>query len=505
MQEGEKREEEAPEVRLLRELAAGTFASNLTELDLANRNLTSLPPELCAGLPALTRLNMAGNALSTLPPELAQLTRLRIAFFLGNRFEEVPAVVGRLPALYMLSFKSCRLARVPEESLPPSLGWLILTDNQLEQLPASLGRLPQLRKLMLASNRLAALPDMSGCVALELVRLSDNRLTEVPPSLLALPRLAWLALGGNLLPPRYRDNNGSCCSAAELTWADLTVGLLLGEGASGRVHKAVLRVEPGSSSARRLPPEASTGSGLAVAVKLFRADRSSDGRCADEVAAAVWLAEQTQAGHPHLINLHGCVLRDPPVSSPSMLPAGGECDRPALVLELLDSSMQLLARTPSFDSVTRDVYASNERTFPLAFVMQVAAGVASAVAHLHTCGLIHGDVYAHNILVDSPSSVSQSAITEKRPLRVKLGDLGAAYFVPEDTHLARNLQQIESLALGHLFDELIQRCDDNCQHSPSLDLLRRLRDACLQSDIEQRPLASELALALQNDHHHGDQ
>jgi hypothetical protein len=58
--------------------------------------------------------------LPDLPPSLETL------FLLGNRFEEVPTSVSRLPALRMLSFKDCRLRRIGVP-LPAPLKWLILT------------------------------------------------------------------------------------------------------------------------------------------------------------------------------------------------------------------------------------------------------------------------------------------------------------------------------------------------------------------------------------------
>lgn len=251
---------------LLAELSAA-IARGATELDWSNRGLRSLPPGV-GGLTRLEKFNLAGNFLEDLPDEFSQLASLRTLFFLNNRFARIPPVVGRLPNLFMLSFKSNRLEAIAEDALPPSLGWLILTDNRLAALPAALGRLPRLRKLMLASNQLTALPDVSGLASLELVRLSDNRLREVPPGLLALPRLAWVALAGNLMPPLPRDEVAAALAAAPagLQAKDLTMGDKLGEGASGAVFAAT-RAEGGAR----------------VAVKVFKA-ASSDGRPEDEVS-----------------------------------------------------------------------------------------------------------------------------------------------------------------------------------------------------------------------------
>lgn len=62
-----------------------------------------------------------------------------------------------------------RLTHVPANSLPPSLGWLILSDNQLEVLPSTMGDLSLLRKCMLAGNKLKTIPP-----EMEKVRPSSN-------------------------------------------------------------------------------------------------------------------------------------------------------------------------------------------------------------------------------------------------------------------------------------------------------------------------------------------
>lgn len=111
---------------------AASAGQSLTRADFSNCQLTEFPLELLWPFrESLEFLNFGGNRLSTLPDELAQFRRLRILFFAGNAFESVPSVIGQLSQLYMLSFKGNRLRIVPDDSLPPSLTWLILTDNQL--------------------------------------------------------------------------------------------------------------------------------------------------------------------------------------------------------------------------------------------------------------------------------------------------------------------------------------------------------------------------------------
>ena len=168
--------------------AVEDFAVDLTKVAPPLRGC--LPAELLCVGDGVVRLNAAGgHALTALPEAIAvRWPRLRVAFFLGNRFEGIPAVLGSCHALFMLSFKSNRVSAIPEGALGPTLGWLILTgsnarvawrcphwvcvcaitrcghgaDNAIARLPESLGTLRYLRKLMLASNQLGSLP-VSGC------------------------------------------------------------------------------------------------------------------------------------------------------------------------------------------------------------------------------------------------------------------------------------------------------------------------------------------------------
>jgi hypothetical protein len=411
--------------RLLADISAAA-ASGARELDLSNRGILSLPPEI-GSLVALEKLNLANNPLSNLPDEIAGCVNLRTLFFLGNAFTEVPPVVGRLPRLRMLSFKSNRLALVAEDALAPSLEWLILTDNALTALPASLGRLRHLRKLMLASNRLEALPDVSGLASLELVRLSDNALRAVPAALFALPRLAWIALGGNELGPLRRGDVPAALAAAphRIDFARLRLGAVLGEGASGVVHVATL-----DGSSVRGPCGGRPGE---VAVKIFKA-ASSDGRPIDEVTAAARIPP-----HDALINLVGFVDEG----------AGG---RLATVLEYCETLL-VLGRPPSFDSVTRDVFGAQPPVLSVTQAAWIARDVAAACAHLHAAGIMHGDVYAHNVMVDA-ALVTGDGAAVARPT-VKLGDLGAAFFYDRSGADAAAIERIEMRGYACFIDDLL--------------------------------------------------
>lgn len=366
--------------------------------------LREFPEEILALADTLEVLDLSGNCLSELPDSFERLSKLRIAFFSGNDFETFPEVLGRCPSLEMVGFKSNRIEAVPEGALPERLRWLILTDNRLVRLPDSLGKRPRLQKLMVAGNRLESLPDLSRCGNLELVRLSANRLPALPDSLFDLPRLAWLAFSGNpFCHTRHVD-------ARTISWRDLALGERIGEGASGVVHRAILR-------GHDHPEERE------VALKVFKGCVTSDGSTADEEAATL------AAGiHPHLVPVLGS-LRDHPEGLDG------------LVFELIPSGYRSLAKPPSFESCTRDVYPEGSRPTPDA-AKAILSGMTSLLSHLHGRGICHGDFYAHNLLVDDHG-------------HALLGDFGAAGFLDDiPARQAMRVIECEERALSVLREEL---------------------------------------------------
>lgn len=184
--------------KLNKVLQAIQNGNNLTKVDLSNCNLYSIPSELYKLKDSLTFLNLGNNNLEDLPDEFSAFQKLEILFVPSNRFTQFPNVVGNLSSLFMVSFKFNQIVTIPETSLNPSIGWLILTSNKIEKLPRSIGNLKKLRKCMLAGNNLKCLPsEISLCKELELLRISSNQLEKFPICLLELPKLAWLAFANN--------------------------------------------------------------------------------------------------------------------------------------------------------------------------------------------------------------------------------------------------------------------------------------------------------------------
>jgi hypothetical protein len=428
----------------LTQLRAGELAG-VQRLDLSC-GLTEFPREIFTLADSLEILNLSGNQLDTLPDDLPRLHRLQVIFCSDNRFTALPEALGRCGGLTMIGFKANAIERVPAAALPPLLRWLVLTDNRIAELPPELGTCSRLQKLMLAGNRLQRLPDtLAACHQLELLRISANRFDDLPAWLLQLPRLAWLAFAGNPFSDLDEARAVAAHPIARIPWSELQLQALLGEGASGVIHRAV-RQPPGQ------PAEE-------VAVKCFKGAVTSDGLPRSEMAACMAAGRQ-----PQLIGVEGRIDDHPDGTQ-------------GLVMPLVPPQFTNLAGPPSLASCTRDVYPAQLR-LALPQLLGLAHGIACAARHLHRRGIVHGDLYAHNMLWNGAAEGL-------------LGDFGAASFHGADgSPRALALQRIEVRAFGIWLGELLQRCDA----APAE--LARLRQDCEQPEVDRRPLFDEIVVRL---------
>lgn len=428
----------------LEQLRSGALAGT-RRLDLSC-GLRTLPPEVFGLADTLEVLNLSGNQLTSLPQDLPRLHRLKIIFCSDNAFIRLPAVLGECKALQVVGFKANRIAEVPGAALPPALRWLILTDNAIRTLPPELGQRPALQKLMLAGNQLASLPpSLADAQQLELIRLAANQLPELPAWLTELPRLSWLALAGNPLgwhrpPPAALERVG---------WHQLQQCELLGEGASGHIY----RVQPHDG-----------GAGLAL--KLFKGAVTSDGLPEHELAACLAAGQ-----HPALCT---------PQAELAAHPQG----RRGLLLPLIPGSHINLAGPPSLESCTRDIYPAG-LSIPVAKVLRLAQDVASAVAHLHQQGVMHGDLYAHNTLWHPASG------------QAVLSDFGAATLLPVNhPRLSLALQALEVRAFGCLLEELLLCAEPAAEHARAVAGMAGMAQACLGPNPLERPSMADVAQQL---------
>lgn len=396
-----------------------------------SENLSSFPQEIFELSDTLEILDLSNNSLSYIPDEIKKLKKLKIAFFSNNLFTSVPSAFKECENLYMLGFKANQIEQFDEDILPLGISWLILTDNKLKSLPNSIGKLTKLQKFAVAGNQLRSLPDtMAECKNLELVRLSANQLQEIPSWLLKLPKLSWLAFSGNpcSISPEIESK--------EIAHEDLEVKELLGQGASGEIFKGY---------SKELDKD--------VAIKFFKGAVTSDGYAKDEINACMSVGE-----HPNLIKVFAKIKGD---------------ERLGLLLEFIPPAFENLGNPPNFDTCTRDTYDENQK-FSIEDIKKIAKAIVSAASHLHEKALMHGDLYAHNILINDEHSCY-------------LGDFGAASFY--DKH-NRDFEKLEVRAFGCLLEDLLSLCSE--RKSKEYESIEKLRARCMSEDVDSRPLFSEI-------------
>lgn len=419
-------------VQTLEQLKSGELRG-VTRLTL-RENLTYFPKEIFTLADTLEILDLSHNQLSELPLEMHKFKKLKIAFFSNNLFTEVPAVFKKCESLYMLGFKSNQITVFEENILPLSISWLILTDNKLKALPYSMGELKQLQKCALAGNLLENIPcSMASCTNLELLRLSANNLIEIPNWLLKLPKLSWLAFSGNPCSSNMKF------SLKEVAYESLEIDRILGEGASGEIFKAY---------ASTLKCD--------VALKLFKGAITSDGYATDEMNAYM-----STGDHPNLIPVLAKLKEDE--------------SELGLLLQLIPDRYVNLGFPPDFQTCTRDTFAPTQK-LTMDTIVTIAEGIRSASAHLHEKGLIHGDLYAHNILVNESA-------------HAYLGDFGAASFYDRRNDL---FEKVEVRAFACLIDDMLQLCEEKEDYR--YVYFKELVQICMNPKVALRPKFKSIKL-----------
>jgi hypothetical protein len=402
--------------------------------------LKTFPKEIFDLKDTLEILDLSVNHLSHLPDNFNDLKKLKIAFFSDNDFTEFPEVLSKCQSLTMIGFKSNKISYIPENAFPINLQWVILTNNCIESLPKSIGYCLQLQKVALAGNNLKELPEeMINCKKLELLRISANQISQFPEWLLSLPRLSWLAYSGN-----------PCCKTIQITnellnvsWDELTMKEQLGEGASGIISKAHWKNETTSKH---------------VAVKVFKGNVTSDGFPEDEMNLCI-----ATGYHKNLVTVLGKIQQHP-------------TQKLGLVLELIPPSFKNLGGPPNFETCTRDTFKSGTN-FPLDTILTIAKSIADAANHLHLKGILHGDLYAHNTLIDDDAQTI-------------FGDFGAATAYDTSDKNAIRIERLDVRAFGCLLEDLLNY---NFEKDNSLkNTLFQLKNDCMQTDILKRPGFEEI-------------
>jgi hypothetical protein len=400
-------------------------------------NLTTFPTEIFDLAETLEILDLSNNQLSQLPDNFGEFKKLKIAFFSDNDFTEFPKVLSKCTKLTMIGFKSNKINHIPEMAFPEDLQWLILTNNNIEQIPKSIGNCLKLQKVAFAGNKIKELPlEMANCKNLELLRISANNIVEFPEWLLTLPNLAWLAFSGNPCSKITETKN----ALPEISWSELMLKEQLGEGASGIISKALWNT---NSTIKE------------VAVKIFKGEVTSDGFPEDEIKSCL-----TVGFHKNLVNVIG-IVKDHPAQ------------KKGLIFELIPLTFKNLGGPPSYDTCTRDTF-KNGTIFSLDSILDISKSIAQAGHHLHSKGIMHGDLYAHNILIDEKSNTI-------------FGDFGAATCYGLQNENGPHFEKLDVRAFGYLLEDLLNHIiKDNINRNVKNDLII-LKDACLNKEIINRP------------------
>ncbi|HSY62165.1 MAG TPA: protein kinase, partial [Cytophaga sp.] len=180
---------------------------------------------------------------------------------------------------------------------------------------------------------------------------------------------------------------------------------------------------------------------------------TSDGLPIDEMNACI------QAGvHPNLVSVRAVI-------------SGHPADKEGLVMDLISSGYRNLGLPPDFVTCTRDTFSVHQ-VFTINAVIRIARGIASVAIQLHKKGIMHGDLYAHNILVNE----------EYHSL---FGDFGAATIFSIHDALASRLEKIEVRAYGCLLEDLLNRVIQDSE--VEINYLQDLKNQCLHTNPESRP------------------
>jgi Leucine-rich repeat (LRR) protein len=114
---------------LLRYANDPNLAPLVTHVNLFDKNLTTLPPEI-GNLKNLEYLSLGSNELTTIPKEIGNLTNLEVLWLTGNQLTTIPPEIGNLKNLEGLSLYDNPLTTLPPEiGKLTKLGWLGLSNN----------------------------------------------------------------------------------------------------------------------------------------------------------------------------------------------------------------------------------------------------------------------------------------------------------------------------------------------------------------------------------------
>lgn len=103
--------------------------------NLSGNLINKIQAKLCMKFTTITELNIANNRISTLPDELASCTTLETINIAANSFIQLPPVLGEIPSLIKIVASKNFIANVEVEAVTymPNLEHIDLQDNPLKK------------------------------------------------------------------------------------------------------------------------------------------------------------------------------------------------------------------------------------------------------------------------------------------------------------------------------------------------------------------------------------
>jgi len=143
-------------------------------------------------------------------------------------------------------------------------------------------------------------------------------------------------------------------------------------------------------------------------------------------------------------------------------------------MRLIPSSFVNLGQPPNFETCTRDVFLEN-CTHNSTQILNMAQNLSRIMVHLRTRNICHGDLYAHNILVNEEGDIL-------------LSDFGAAsHYIALDPPQAKALEAIEVRAFGCFLEDILGLISLEDREVDFISNLEKVSQKCLQSSLNQRP------------------
>lgn len=179
----------------------GQIGDRLTELRMAENELSGTLPDQIKNLPSLQVLDLHKNQISELPAGLQELVHLRILNLASNRLTSISSELLASSTLIELIVSGNQLSGVLFPlGVPSNLKSLKLLDvshNALDTFTTAEIALPSVQTMNLSGNRFETLPDISSLEELLTFAVAENLLSEIVPGLVMLRKLRNADLSNN--------------------------------------------------------------------------------------------------------------------------------------------------------------------------------------------------------------------------------------------------------------------------------------------------------------------